>query len=241
MINKLKHGIVFASLFVISVMTPAFSAPQNIELNTEAVIRGKQVMKMESTFWYSPKKIKIESLIKKNASNPNDIKSTIILDSDKKIAYMLTDSTKTAIKIDINSMSNMQGANGNLNSSMLSNPQEVEKKIKEQGGKKVGTENILGYMCDVWQVNVDAVNPETNVKEKAVTKMWLSQELKLPLKVEMTSPSKGSLLSINTKKVKKNVTFSTTFFDIPKGYQITDMNEMLKQMQQQGMKQQPKK
>ena len=109
----------------------------------------------------------------------------------------------------------------------------IEKKVKQQGGKKVGTEKILGYLCDIWQVNVDAINPETNQKEKAVTKMWLSQELKLPLKVEMTSPTKGSLLTITTKRIKTNVDYSSTFFDIPKGYQITDMNEMLMQMQKQ--------
>jgi len=89
--------------------------------------------------------------------------------------------------------------------------QTGEDMLKAMGGKKVGTDEVLGYECDVW--------------EHSTGKMWLYKGI--PLKSEIL------ILGLTTfetaTSAEFNVSVSDDYFELP-DYKIEDLTEQMNQM-----------
>lgn len=234
-IGIIKKGLVFASLILFSINQPALSAAKNFEVTTESLINmANQKMTINSKMSYSDKKVRMENEIITKEKLPQGMnKSIMIMDSSKKIAYTLMPQNKSAMKIDMAVMEKMQGASGSgagLTSQFVSDPSQVQSQIKKMGGKMVGAESILGYLCDIWSMNQEIQVAQDGTKEKATVKIWLSNKLSIPLKMEVTSPKKGNFISMKAKSLKTDVKLPDSLFEVPSGYQVIDMNEMMKKM-----------
>lgn len=234
-IGIIKKGLVFASLLLISINKPALSAPQSFEVVTESIINmSNQKMTINSKMSYADKKVRMENQITTKEKLPQGMdKSIMIMDSSKKIAYTLMPQNKSAMKIDMAAMEKLQGANGSgagLTSQFVSDPTQVQAQIKKMGGKMVGAESILGYLCDIWSMNQEITVSQDGTKEKAVVKIWLSNKLSIPLKMEVNSPKKGNFITMKAKSLRTDVKLAASLFEVPSGYQVIDMNEMMKKM-----------
>src|SRR4051812_5440691 len=107
MIKNFKRGLLLTSAFIISVMSPAMALPQNVQMVTESTMSANgQKLVVNSTVWYGDKKVRVDSEITtKMEGMPAGLnKSTMVFDSSKKVAYMMTPMNKTAIKIDSSMM-----------------------------------------------------------------------------------------------------------------------------------------
>jgi outer membrane lipoprotein-sorting protein len=104
--------------------------------------------------------------------------------------------------------------------------------IKKLGGKMTGSETVLGHLCDIWEYSSPMTNPQTNEKDVFYSKLWISNKLNIPLKIEVTSSSKGKLITVKAKEVKSNQKFDNDLFTVPKDYQVTDMQKMMKEILQ---------
>lgn len=237
MIQNLKKGLILTSVFLISVMAPAVAIPQNVKLETQSTINNNgQKIVINSKIWYGNKKIRMENEIATTQGIPAGMnKSSMILDSGKNTAYLMMPQNKTAIKVDSNMMNKMQGnqSSGNLTAQMLSDPAQMQAQLKKNGGKMVGAETILGYLCDIWQINSDIPNPQTQVKENATVKVWLAHNLNIPLKLEMNTVKRGKFMTVYSKEIQTDVSMPSSLFEVPKDYQVTDMQQMMNQVQGQ--------
>lgn len=146
MIKNIKKGLLTLSIFIIGITTPALAA--NTIPNMQLVDRKFDCTENQNinsliTLWYSDKKVRaeVEMLGMKNGAQnfPAGMsKSIIILDSNKKIGYMLTPSVKSAIKMDMATMAKMQGASGgtmpsmDLNSKMITDPGQIKEELKKK-------------------------------------------------------------------------------------------------------------
>jgi hypothetical protein len=237
MIQNFKKGLFLTSAFLISVMVPAVAAPQNVKLETESTINNNgQKIVINSKIWYGDKKIRMENEVAPTQGIPAGMtKSSMIVDSGKNIAYFMMPQNKTAIKVDSAMINKMQGnqGGGNLSSQMLSDPSQMQAQLKKNGGKMVGAEKVIGYLCDIWQVKTDITNPQNQEKENATIKVWLAHQLNIPLKMEMNTAKRGKFMTILSKNVQTGVSMPSSLFEVPRDYQVTDMKQMMGQLQGQ--------
>lgn len=234
-----KKGLVVFSTFLFSVMNSANAAtPQNMQLKTESVLNanGQRVV-VNSTVWYGGSKVRMENEIAPTKGVPANLgKSTIIYDSSQKVVYMMMPQNKTAIKADsetLNKLQQGQGGTGNINTQLLTNPSEIRTEIKKQGGKMIGAETVLGYLCDIWQMNTQIPVNQSGVKEDATVKIWLANKLSVPLRMEVISKQRGKVVTINAKEVNTNINIPSSTFEVPAGYQINDVQQMMNQIKKQ--------
>jgi hypothetical protein len=238
MIQNLKKGLFLTSVFLISAMAPVVALPQNVKLETESTLNNNgQKIVVNSKIWYGNKKIRMENEMAPVQGMPAGMnKSSMIMDSGTNTAYLMMPQNKTAIKVDSAMMNKMQGAQaggGNLASQMLADPSQMQDQLKKNGGKMVGAEKVLNYLCDIWQINTDIPNPQTQIKENATIKVWLAHSLNIPLKVEMNSAKRGKFMTVVSKNVQTGVNIPASMFEVPKDYQVTDMKQMMNQLQGQ--------
>lgn len=241
MLKNFKRGLILTSAFLFSVLAPAVAAPQNMELKTESTINsnGQRII-VNSHVYYGNKKIRMENELSENKNIPAGMgKSTIIYDSAEKVVYMMVPQNKTVIKADSDTLSKIQSSSGggaNINTQLLSDPAQIPDQLKKQGGKMVGAETVLGYLCDIWQLKseIPMMQPgQPAQKEPADVKVWLAHKLSIPLKVEITTPKRGKIVQIQAKEVKTGVSIPNSLFEIPAGYQVTDVQKMMNQMKKQ--------
>lgn len=233
-----KKGLVVFSAFLFSTMNTAFAAtPQNMQLKTESTLNANgQKVVINSTVWYGTSKVRMENDIAPTKGVPANLgKSTIIYDSAKKVVYMMMPQNKTAIKADSATLNSLQAQGGaaDLNTQLITNPGEIRNEMKKQGGKMVGAETVLGYLCDIWQMESQVPVSQTGVKEPATVKVWLANKLSIPLKMEIISKQRGKVVSVVAKEVKTNMTIPSSTFEVPSGYKITDVQQMMNQMKKQ--------
>lgn len=232
-----KKGLVAFGAFLFTTMNTAYAAPQNMQLKTESVLNANgQKVVVNSTIWYGGSKVRMENEIAPTQGIPANLgKSTMIYDSAQKVVYMMMPQNKTAIKADSNTLAKMQGQGGvgNVNTQLLANPSEIRNELKKQGAKMVGAETVLGYLCDIYQMNTELPINQTGAKEKATVKMWLANKLSVPLKMEITTPQRGKVVSINAKQINTGINIPASTFQVPSGYKITDVQQMMQQMQKQ--------
>lgn len=240
MLNQIKKGVILTTIFLASVVTPSLAAPQSVQLEAETSIsNGGEKFVINSSMFYGNKKIRIDSEVK--ASNPASMpagfgKTSMVFDSDKNVAYMMTPQTKTALKMDMKTMQQMQGGNpgaSNMTSKMMSDPGEIKSELQKQGGKMVGAETVLGHLCDIWQAPMK-MPTQQGTTENATVKIWIANKINIPLKMEATSTAKGKFMTYIAKSVKTDAKFDPATFEVPKGYQITDFSQMMNQQKKQG-------
>ncbi len=229
-----KKGLFLASVFLFSSIGVAYSAPKNMQLKTESTLNtnGQKIV-VNSTVWYGGSKVRMENEIAPTKGIPANLgKSTIIYDSQNKVVYMMMPQNKTAIKADSETLNKLQGQGGasNLNTQLITNPGEIRNEIKKQGGKMVGAETVLGYLCDIWQMNSEIPLDQTGKKENATVKIWIANKLSVPLKMEIISKQRGKVVGIIAKEVKTDVNIPSSTFEVPSGYQINDVQQMMNQM-----------
>ena len=229
-----KKGLFLVSTFLFSSIGSAYSAPQNMQLKTESTLNtnGQKVI-VNSTVWYGANKVRMENEIQPTKGVPSNLgKSTIIYDSLKKTVYMMMPQNKTAIKADSETLNKLQnqGSVGNINTQLITNPGEIRNEIKKQGGKMIGAETVLGYLCDIWQMNSQIPLDQNGTKEDATVKIWLANKLSVPLKMEIISKKRGKVVGIIAKEVKTGMNIPNSTFEVPAGYQINDVQQMMNQM-----------
>ena len=59
-------------------------------------------------------------------------------------------------------------------------------------------------------------------------KLWLADDLVLPLKVEVSTDKRGQIASMQTKSVEVNIPIKASLFAVPGGYKITNLSDMFK-------------
>ncbi|MBC7475724.1 MAG: DUF4412 domain-containing protein [Candidatus Sericytochromatia bacterium] len=232
MIKNLKKQFVIISTLLLAVATPAMSATQNIQLKTESAMNANgQKIIVNSTILYGDKKIRMENEIVGNKNIPASMgKSTMIYDSAKKVMYMMMPQNKTVVKADSETIAKLQGnGGGNVNSQLLSDPSQIQAQIKKQGGKMVGAETILGYLCDIWQMKQD-IPMQGGAKESATVKIWLAHKISIPLRMLINSPTRGEIVSIRAKDIKTGVNIPASTFEIPSGYTVSDVAQLMNQI-----------
>ncbi len=235
---NVKKGIIAFSAFFIGVMQPAFSAPKSFEILAESSVNANgKLMTINTKMSVDDKKSRMENQIITTEKLPAGMdKSVLIMDNTKKIMYTLMPQQKMAMKLDMETMKKMQGASGgntssmNLSNDFMSNPDQLKEQIKKMGGKMVGAESILGYMCDIWAFQQDMPTDNKGGKEKANVKVWLSSKLSVPLKMEVLSQKKVNLMTMKVKSFKPDVKFAASMFEVPSDYKVTDMQKMMEQM-----------
>lgn len=86
--------------------------------------------------------------------------------------------------------------------------------IRKMGGKKTGTEEIAGRLCDIWEV------PTAN------SKTWVWKGITLKTEVSM-GPMSTSMVATS---VQENPSIPASRFEIPAGYEVveTDLSKILK-------------
>ena len=87
-----------------------------------------------------------------------------------------------------------------------------EEKIDSLGGKKLGTEEILGKTCQIYSM----------MQEGAEQKMWIWKNMLM----KMSAEQNGMVMSMEVKSIEETNNFPDGIFDIPADYNITDEPEM---------------
>jgi hypothetical protein len=90
-----------------------------------------------------------------------------------------------------------------------------EKILKDMGGKKIGTESLLGKTCDVWEIK--------NLGSK--TWIWSG----LPLKTETNMM--GMQMTIAATKIQEEVAIPKEKLQIPAGTKITEGTDPMKALE----------
>lgn len=240
MLKNFKRGLLLTSVLLFSIIVPVNAAPQNVQLTTQSnlTFNGQKIV-INSIVWYGKSKVRLENEIVTNMQGiPEGMnKSVMLYDPDKKSVYMISAQSKSAIRIDSATMEKMQGGavsgSSNFNTNLLSSPDQIQAEIKKQGGKMVGAEKVIGHLCDIWQIPTSIPNPQTQEKEEAIAKLWLAHKLNIPLKMEISNPSRGKFMTINAKELKTDINIPANVFEIPKDYKVTEMQNVMNQLQQQ--------
>jgi len=202
----------------------ALAVPKSFHIKAETTIYGaSEKANINIETWFASNKSRVEMKGNAGANNPGMGSSVIIADLNQKVAYLLDPAGKTGLKLDLNQLNANNFLSGSINEYVM-NPEKTEAEIKKQGGKKVGTESILGYSCEIWQLNAPkALYTKQNQGKDVVIKMWLSKELGLVLKIEMKSASKGVIMDFHVKNIQTNITVPTNLFTVPSGYKIAPL------------------
>ncbi len=87
-----------------------------------------------------------------------------------------------------------------------------EEKIDSLGGKKLGTEEILGKTCQIYSM----------MQEGAEQKMWIWKNMLM----KMSAEQNGMVMGMEVKSIEETNNFPDGIFDIPADYNITDEPEM---------------
>lgn len=214
----------FILFFINLFMLQSVAVPLSFHIKAQTTIYGdSEKMNMKIETWFANNKSRVEM---KGNANPNETgmgSSVIIADLNQKIAYLLDPVGKTGLKVDLKQINTKKLLSSSINEYIM-NPEKTEAEIKKLGGKKLGTESVLGYSCEVWQMNSPkSLYTQPNEGKDVVIKMWLSKDLGLVLKIEMKSASKGVLMDFKVNEIQINIPISQELFSVPGGYKITPL------------------
>lgn len=155
----------------------------------------------------APPKVRMEM-------NTSGHQSTIISDSDRKIAYMLMPNNMY-MEVSTEAKGQKQGPNWRMY-----DPANPCANMPEMTCQKVGTGMADGQLCNKWLF--------TNKKGGSTMTVWISQKSGIPIRTETSDGSTMELLNI------KPGPQPASLFQVPAGYKKLDMGNigsMMKNMQ----------
>ncbi|MCL6472406.1 MAG: DUF4412 domain-containing protein [Firmicutes bacterium] len=161
--------------------------------------------KMEGKVWMTGKKMRTEGTFLGQ-------KSTVIVDGEKNVAYMIDEENKKAMKIPMGETS-----------SLPDKPTDYLENIDIKTAKSLETTTYNGIKCRV--ISIQVSNDETG---KINTKMWITEDNGLPVRIEASLPD-GSKMAIDYKNLKVGKQ-PAEMFEIPAGMEVTDLSEFQKQL-----------
>lgn len=227
----LWRSLAAAAATVVVTATSALALPRTLQLEWEnTVAQGNETVSLHSTTRIKGNRVRIDTtgaITKVQGTMPN---STIIVDVPGKVAYMLNDKLKTAMKV------NLEQAGGQMGLGAMGIAPKLDQlttELKKRGAKVIGKDTLLGHSCDIYQMTQAGMG-----NEPVTSKLWVATDLGMPLKIESSSKSKGHIGTAQAQSVKTNLTLSDALFQVPAGYKVTDMADMAKKMQELAKKQQ---
>lgn len=236
-----KQSLWTALLLVAVFALPGWSLPKSMIMTMQISSKqGGRPLKADAKLWYANQKFRAEITSNMNMAqgkSPVKIsnKATIITDLKSKIAYMIDDGSKTAIKIDQAQVQQMTGGQSGPQSftdpATLTDPGKIQAEIKKAGGKVVGKTTIKGHPVTIYQMTNNATLPDgsgKSVAQSITTKVWLADDIGMPLKVEATSNKMGQVMLMNVTNIQTNVPVSNSLFGVPSGYNIRSLADMYK-------------
>jgi outer membrane lipoprotein-sorting protein len=181
-----------------------FAKGQKLEgISYDCVVSNNGKTTMTGKFWLQGNKMKYDVTVE----GQNMI---TLIDGDSFIGY--NPNEKVAYKITVDKANQAKTPNDYL--------QEANSQIDKY--KSLETTLYDGAMCRVISV--------TGPDGKELTKMWVREDYGIPVKVE-TVGSDGSISVLEYKNVKIGAIPDSTF-KLPDGVQVTDINDLTKQIPQ---------
>ena len=163
-------------------------------------------MTMDGKVWLQGKKMKTESTV----AGQNTI---TFFDGDTNTVILYNPTENSAMKISAD-----MEEQGTVSDTPLDYTEDIE---DTSTVKELETVVYDGVKCRVVEV-ADG--------DKTVSKMWIREDYGIPMRIESTG-SDGEKLVMEYKNMKIG-TIGADVFQIPAGIEITDMSEMINQMQQ---------
>lgn len=165
-------------------------------------------MVLNGKVWMMGKKMKTES----------------VMDAQKIISYIDGDTNSAIIYYpDRNEATKVSAGQAEEQDVGSETPLDYTSGIDQTAVKELETVVYDGVKCRVVEV--------TDKDSKAVTKMWIREDYGIPMRIESTDPT-GQKFLMEYKNMKVG-SLSADVFQLPTGVKITDMSELMKQMQQQ--------
>ncbi|WP_421072288.1 LolA family protein [Pelotomaculum propionicicum] len=164
-------------------------------------------MSMNGKVWMQGKKMKTESTM----GGENVVS---FFDGDTNTVIIYNPAEKTAMK--------MSAGQAEEQNAISDTPVDYTSGIDKTSIKELETVVYEGVKCRVVEV--------TEKDSKTVTKMWLREDYGIPMRIESTDPTGGKF--VMEYKNMKIGSIAADVFQLPAGVQVTDMSEMMKQMQQ---------
>ena len=123
--------------------------------------------------------------------------------------YQVFEGTKKYVVMDLDELSKDNPA---------ANIRDFNKFVKENSFKKVGSEILQGYKCDIWE-GVLNISPEPGEMPMTVPmKLWYSKELDYPIRTESTLPPLMGGKSVSSLENIRKDRQAASLFEIPSGY-----------------------
>lgn len=242
MFKKAFLGVALVSSFLIP--NPATALPKSLTMTVDMVANnaGKKVT-TNAKIWYLDMKLRSEVKsnlnFQGNTASPVKVnnKAVIIMDAKTQTAYMLESGTKTALKVDSSQLQKLSGGNSGgtnanfMDPSLFTDTAKMKAALKKEGAKVVGKATLLNRKCTIWEIkknNVKVPMPKGTTTENVRLKMWLADDISVPLKAEVYSNKRGLVASLKTTSLQVDVPISASLFKVPSGYKVTNMMEMFK-------------
>lgn len=163
-------------------------------------------MSMEGKVWLQGKKMKTESTV----AGQNTI---TFFDGDTNTVILYNPTENSAMKI---------AADTEGQDSVSDTPLDYTSDIEDTSTvKELETEVYDGVKCRVVEVTDG---------DKSVSKMWIREDHGIPMRIELIDPDGAK--SVMEYKNMKIGSIAADVFQLPAGIEITDMSEMINQMQQ---------
>lgn len=140
--------------------------------------------------------------------------TTVITRNDRKVVYMLMPN-KTYMEMS----TEMKGAQKGGPEWRMYDPANPCADTPGMSCTKAGTGIVSGRLCNKWLF--------TEKQSGSRMTVWIDQKTAIPVKSEMSDGSSMELLNI------KEGSPSPSLFEVPAGYQKFDMNNMMRNLQQQ--------
>jgi outer membrane lipoprotein-sorting protein len=228
------RSLAAAAAAVVVTATTAMAMPRTMQLEWEnTVSQGADKVSLHSTTRVKDNRVRIDTSGTASKSPTPMPNSTIIVDVPAKVAYMLSDKTKTATRVNLEQAGGQMGLGAIGLSPKLD---QVTAELKKRGAKVIGKETLLGHACDIYVMTQNGMG-----NEPMTTKLWIALKLGMPLKIESSTKSKGVIGTARAQSVKVDIALADSLFKVPAGYKITDMADLAKRMQEAAKKAQPPK
>lgn len=164
-------------------------------------------MTMNGKVWMQGKKMKTESTM-------GEENVVTFFDGDTNTVIIYNPAQNTAMK--------MAPGQAEEQKVISDTPVDYTSDIDTTSVKELETVVYEGVKCRVIET--------TEKESKAVTKMWVREDYGIPMRVESTDPTGGKFV-MEYKNMKVG-SIGADVFQLPAGVEVTDMSEMLNQLQQ---------
>lgn len=202
----------------LAVVAPAWAAPS--EFTSKGVATSYQQGKKTSvpnTLYYDKGRIRLEMSQPVSADGTSAFSVVIAREGGDTIT-MLNPSTKEAMKLEAASL---EAVTDNPSLQKISNFKLTEfAKVFRSQSKKVGADKVAGQACTVLEQK----------NKQGVFRLWLSDQHEIPMRFAYYENGKPAF-TYTVNKLALGVNLPASSFTVPKGYEVTDLAEMLKGME----------